>query len=224
MKDKDIDIDIGPDFGPGIDIDIGSDHRFLRWLARLLILIAERPRRKGKLNFALGLEGGYIVEGEVMALTLTAVQQASLSVKAVDAKGNPAEVENVVFDGSDPNIITLLPDAEDPTTAWVVAVGTPGNAQVTVTADADIGEGEKNLQGILDVTVVAAEAVALEIEAGVPEDQPTEPPVEPPPTTIEEPAHPEHPISPGLPYPIPHKKSGPTRPAGRATRPAPRKR
>jgi hypothetical protein len=118
----------------------------------------------------------------------------------VDAKGNPAPVENVVFEGSDPNIILVRTDETDQTKATVLA-RTVGTAQVTVTADADIGEGEKELMGLLDVQVVAAEAVALSITAGTPEDQPAVPPA-----TIEEPPHIEHPISPEQPYPIPHDK------------------
>jgi hypothetical protein len=150
---------------------------------------------------SLSFEGGYIVQGgDLMALTLTSVQQAALSISAVDAKGNPAPVENVVFEGSDPNIIVVRADPADQTKATVLA-RTVGTAQVTVTADADIGEGEKELMGLLDVQVVAAEAVALSITAGTPEDQP-----ELPPTTITEPPHVEHPISPEQPYPIPHEK------------------
>jgi hypothetical protein len=152
---------------------------------------------------SLSLEGGYVVQGgDLMALTLTSVQQAALSISAVDAKGNLAPVENVVFQGSDPNIIVVRADPADQTKATVLA-RTVGTAQVTVTADADIGEGEKELMGLLDVEVVAAEAVALSITAGTPEEQPAG---GVPPTTITEPPHVEHPISPEQPYPIPHEK------------------
>ena len=106
-----------------------------------------------------------------MALTLSSVQQAALSISAVDAKGNPAPVENVVYQGSDPAIAVVITDPNDATKA-VVAARAVGTAQVTVKADADIGEGEKELMGLLDVEVVAAEAVALSITAGTPEDQP----------------------------------------------------
>ena len=136
-----------------------------------------------------------------MALTLTSVQQSKLSISAVDAKGNPAPVENVVYETSDLQIIVVGVNPNDETKA-VVAARTVGTAQVTVTADADIGEGVKELMGLLDVEVVAAEAVALAIEAGVPEDQPSPPP----PTTIGEAPHPEPPIVGGVPYPIPHGK------------------
>jgi hypothetical protein len=124
-----------------------------------------------KLRFALFMEEGYIVKGEGMALTLTAVQQVKVSVSAVDAKGNPAEVEDVAFSSSDESVLTVTAEADDPTQGLAVAVAI-GTAQVKVTADADIGEGVKTLTGLLDVEVVAAEAVSLSVAAGTPEDQP----------------------------------------------------
>jgi hypothetical protein len=124
-----------------------------------------------KLKFAILIEDGFVVEGDHLVLTLTSVQKCSMSVSAVDAKGNPAEVENVTFTASDPAILTIEPDATDATKATVLAAGPLGNAQVVVAADADIGEGTKPLQGILDVIVVAAEAVSLSVATGTPEDQ-----------------------------------------------------
>jgi hypothetical protein len=132
---------------------------------------------KPEIRFAIHIEGGFLIKGDDMALTLTAVQQVGVSVSAVDAKGNPAPVENVQFSSSDEAILTVTVDPTDPTKATAVAVGTTGTAQVKVQADADIGEGIKNLTGLLDVEVVAAEAVSLGIAAGTPEDQPTTPPV-----------------------------------------------
>jgi hypothetical protein len=248
-----------------------NDHTIIRWMIKFLLRLVERRRRGRDLTLTLTFDEGYTVEGgNVMALTLTSVQQASLTVSAVDAKGNPAPIENVVYQSSDTSIVELQPDAEDSSVAWVVAVGSLGNAQVTVAADADIGEGIKALTGLLDVTVVAAEAVAIAIETGVPEDQPAEPaeptvpgahpehpialpgepthpiapgggptpehPIAPggirPEHPIEPGGTPTHPIAPGGPEPthpiaVPPRvehRPGATRPAGRATKPAPRKR
>jgi hypothetical protein len=128
---------------------------------------------KTKLYFGIHIEGGFVIEGETMALTLTAVQQVGVSVSAVDAKGNPAQVEDVVFSSSDEAVLLVKPDTSDPHKATAVAVAV-GTAQVKVQADADIGEGVTNLTGLLDIEVVAAEAVSLGMTAGTPEDQPAE--------------------------------------------------
>jgi len=106
-------------------------------------------------------------------LTLTTVQRCKLSVAAVDAHGNPAQVDDVQFESSDPAVLAITPTSPaDPLSAWVNAVGATGHAQVTVKADADLGEGVVPLQGILEVEVLAAQAVSLGITTGTPEEAP----------------------------------------------------
>ena len=103
-----------------------------------------------------------------MALILTDVQKVTLSVSFVDAKGNPATVDGApVWSVSDANVLSVTA-AADGLSADVLTVGPLGTAQVSVTADADLGEGVKSLVGTLDVQVVGSEAVAIAITAGVP--------------------------------------------------------
>ena len=104
-------------------------------------------------------------------VTLTDVQQVVCQIEAVDAAGNPAPVADVTWGTSDPSILGVEahPDGMG---ARVFALGPLGAAQVVVTADADLGEGVRQLQGILDVTVVAGEAVGLVVVPGAPEPQP----------------------------------------------------
>jgi hypothetical protein len=103
-----------------------------------------------------------------MALILTDVQKVTLAVAFVSAKGNPAVVDGLpVWGTSDATVLSVVP-AADGLSADVVAVGPLGTAQVSVTADADLGEGVRALVGTLDVTVIASEAGAIVINAGVP--------------------------------------------------------
>lgn len=103
-----------------------------------------------------------------MALILTDVQKVGLSVAFVTAKGNPAQVDGApVWSVSDATVLSVVP-AADGLSAEVVAVGPLGTSQVSVTADADLGEGVKALVGTLDVQVVASEAASIVINAGVP--------------------------------------------------------
>jgi hypothetical protein len=98
--------------------------------------------------------------GENMAYTLGADQQVILQVEYVDANGNAATVDGPVqWDSSNPTIVTVTADAADDMRALVQAVGPVGNAQITATADADLGEGTRTLVTPMDVTVVAGEAV-----------------------------------------------------------------
>lgn len=104
-----------------------------------------------------------------MSLTLSTVQQCDLSINPVDAKGNPAAVDGApVWASSDPTVVSLVASG---TTATIVAQK-PGTAQVTVSADADLGTGVTTITGVLDVIVVAAQAVAIDIKAGTPVTQP----------------------------------------------------
>jgi hypothetical protein len=106
-------------------------------------------------------------------LTLTATQQCPVSVAPKDAKGNPAQVHDAVWTSSEPETITVTPDATDPLKAMVTAVGPVDEAsQVKFEADADTSDGVKPIIGLLDVVVTAGQAVVVEIVAGAPSEQP----------------------------------------------------
>jgi hypothetical protein len=119
-----------------------------------------------RFRFQLGLCGAHF-EGENMQVTLTDVQKVDAGIQIVDAKGNPALVDGApVWAASDPALdVQTSPDGM---TATISAVGPLGAYQVTVTADADLGAGVVPLMGILDVVVVASEAVAVNVVPGVP--------------------------------------------------------
>jgi len=105
-----------------------------------------------------------------MALILTDEQKVQLSIQPVTAAGNPARVDGApTWLVSDDTILSLLV-AEDglSASAWAIATGTLGSSQVSVTADADLGAGVRPLSAVLDVQVIAAEAVALSINVGAP--------------------------------------------------------
>lgn len=84
---------------------------------------------------------------------------------------------------SDPNIITAVIDGD----VVIVTPVSPGTATVTVTADAAPGDRVAYVSGQFDVTVVEAEAEALEFNEPIqiapvaPEPAPAEPVVEPAP-------------------------------------------
>jgi hypothetical protein len=91
----------------------------------------------------------------------------------VDAKNNPAKVEGApVWTSSEPSFVTVEPSA-DGLSAVIKAVGptTATPVQINVTADADLGEGVKPITGLLEVSVIAGEAVAVAISAATPEEQ-----------------------------------------------------
>ena len=106
-------------------------------------------------------------------LVLKATQKSALAILVADAKGNPAAVEGApVWSSSDPALVSVEP-AADGLGAVIKAVGpvTSTPVQINVSADADLGEGVRTITGLLEVTVIAADAAAIAIPPTAPEEQ-----------------------------------------------------
>ena len=96
-----------------------------------------------------------------MAYTLPDDHQVEVQVSYVDSKGHPAQVDgDVTWQSSDEAIATVEVDSTDSTMATVTPSTDLGQAQISCTADADLGEGVKEITSTFDVSVVAGEAVA----------------------------------------------------------------
>lgn len=105
----------------------------------------------------------------VKSMKLTDVQKVVGSIAPKDAAGNPAPVDGIpVWSSSDPAIVTVTA-APDGMSAVVEAVGPLGTAQVSVTADADTGEGVTTITALADIEVLASQATAVGINFAVPE-------------------------------------------------------
>jgi hypothetical protein len=108
--------------------------------------------------------------GEVAMLVLKDAQKVTITVSPIDAKGNTAQVDGVpAWAVADPAILTLVP-SDDGLTCVATTTGAVGTTQITITADADLGEGVKTISGLVDVEVVSGMAAGLNIVAGTPED------------------------------------------------------
>jgi hypothetical protein len=99
--------------------------------------------------------------GDIMAYKLPNDKTIAVAVAYIDARGNAAEVDgDCTWDTSDAGIATVETDAGDSTHAKVIPTGPAGQVQVTVTADADLGEGVREIVTTMDIDIVAGEAVA----------------------------------------------------------------
>jgi len=106
--------------------------------------------------------GGFsstLTGGTHMAYNLPNRMRIHVAVAYVDADGHPATVDgDVTWESSDEAIAIVAADGA--ASAVVAAAGTLGTAQITASADADLGQGTRALLTPFDVTVVAGEAVA----------------------------------------------------------------
>ena len=107
-------------------------------------------------------------KGEDM-LTLTDIQKCALTVAFQTAAGNPAKVDGAPQWSVSDEALLELQVAEDGMSATVTAKGPLGIGQVLLKADADLGEGVKEITGLLDVEVIASEATVAIVAAGAPE-------------------------------------------------------
>ena len=93
--------------------------------------------------------------------TLPVDHLVNMKVSYVYAAGNPATVDGPVsWASSDDDLLTVDVDSQDSTICRVTPVGALGQAQVTATVDAALGQGVRNLITTCDITVVAGKAVA----------------------------------------------------------------
>lgn len=90
-----------------------------------------------------------------------------VSLAPADKFGNPAPVEGVTFESSDTSLATVNV-SPDGLSAEVVPVGPVGTLQLKVTADPKIGPEVGVLTGLLDIEILAGEAVTLTINPGAP--------------------------------------------------------
>jgi hypothetical protein len=112
--------------------------------------------------------------GDKVVYTLPADMQVEVQVSYVDASGNPATVDgDVTWSSSDDTIVQVQVNSADSTLCEVIAPGPVGNAQVTATADADLGAGSTPIVCLMDVTVASGQAVSGTIQpVGPPEPIP----------------------------------------------------
>lgn len=102
-------------------------------------------------------------KGPRMAYTLPVDKQVTLKVEFLDAKGNHATVDgDPAWSSSNTGIATAKATPGNPWLAQLLPVK-PGNCQVVVKADADLGGGMREIMCTMDVTVVAGEAVVGQI-------------------------------------------------------------
>lgn len=93
----------------------------------------------------------------------------SATVSYVDAKGNPAQVQGAPAWASDNEAVATVAASADGFSATITPVGPLGTAQISVTADADLGDGVVPVTALGTVEVIAGQAVSGNVNFGEPQ-------------------------------------------------------
>jgi len=109
------------------------------------------------------------MKGDEVMYNLPADHTVTMQVSYVDGAGNPAKVDGAVtWFTANEELATIEVDPNDNTICKVIPVAV-GRTQVSAKADADLGEGTRELLTVCDIMIVAGEAVAGSIQ---PVDEP----------------------------------------------------
>lgn len=113
---------------------------------------------------------------EHVVVELRDTQQVSAEFGApTDKKGKTTTIQDgsAVWTSDNEDAVTVVPDASNPLKALLVA-GNPGAAQVSLSADADLGDGVVTITSDpIGVSVVVGQATAFGAATlGTPEEQP----------------------------------------------------
>ena len=105
-----------------------------------------------------------------MPLELKLDQQATVTLAITTGTGKPAKVDGIpVWEASDAAAF-LVQAAADGMSGIVAAADAAGVAGLlTVRADADLGEGIREIVGTLEVRILSDEAEFMTLTAGTPE-------------------------------------------------------
>ena len=124
-------------------------------------------------NFAETIKFFTIINGqkvEVSKMFLKVSQKLPLSIAIADRFGNPAKVDGVPQWAVSDESVASLEVAEDGMSAMLVPVGPVGIVMVQAKADADMGEGVKEILGEMEVEMIAGDAETIVMSAGQAED------------------------------------------------------
>ena len=93
---------------------------------------------------------------------------ASVSVKWMDVKGNEAPVQSVRWGTDRPDLLVITENGNG--SVSISPLGPLGTAQVSATADADLGDGVVEVVALGSIEVIAGQAVAGTLDFGAPSD------------------------------------------------------
>lgn len=119
------------------------------------------------LSWKLGLPCCKRKRTHMLELTITNEQKIPVELKPITATGKPAKLDGTpqwsVISGN-----STVEPAADGLSAFLVSSDDPGDTEIMVKADADLGSGVEEISDIIRLTVAGARAANLGLVAGTP--------------------------------------------------------
>lgn len=131
-----------------------------------------KPKKRRLLfNYKLGLFQSKPNPKPMLEITLTNEQQVTATLSPVTPKGKPVALDGPARWSVPSGDCTVNPTL-DGMSAVIVSGEAPGDSEVLIEADADLGEGVVNIADTIRVIVVGAMASNLGLSLGTPEEKP----------------------------------------------------
>ena len=140
--------------------------KYLRKLLKFLRRHTRKNKQPGRFNWSIGPAiNKDQTKGLMLQIKITNEQKIPVTLAPVTATGKPAQTDGKpvfsVISGD-----STLEVSEDGLTVTLISSDTPGDTQVLVKADADLGEGVEEISDIIQLTVEGARAASLGLSVG----------------------------------------------------------
>lgn len=102
-----------------------------------------------------------------MEITITNEQKVKVTLTPTTATGKPAELEDIKWEVQSGD--STVEASDDGLSATLISSDSPGLTSILITADADLGDGEVEVQELIELNVEGALAANLGLTVGTPE-------------------------------------------------------
>ena len=135
-----------------------------RWVGEILCAIGRL--NKGHFDYTIEVKTK-TRKAQMLEIKITNEQKVNVTISPVTATGKPAKLDGVptweVTTGASTIVV-----AEDGLSADLVSSDDPGDTQILVKADANLGEGVEEISDIITLSVSGSNAANLGLKAGEP--------------------------------------------------------
>jgi len=107
-------------------------------------------------------------KNNMLEIVITNEQKIQVTLTPVTATNKPAQLDGPAVFEVISGTATVGMVEGNVLSAWLVSGDLPGDSEIMVSADADLGDGVETISDIIKLTVAGAKAASLGLTAGAP--------------------------------------------------------